>query len=385
MDAPDQRVLILSVSAGSGHVRAAQALEEAFKQFQPGWEAVHIDVLEFAPRPLRKIYRETYLNMVNRVPELWGYLYARSDRARASKVQAKLRELYDDLNTRRLLQFIRDFRPALIITTHFLPPEVLSRQKRRKKIGCPICVVVTDFDVHRFWVHPDVELYCVASDELRHVLSSKGVARGRIAVTGIPVLPVFAHRRDRLVARSRLGLRPDVPTVLLCSGGAGVGDMVSTAKALMAAKIPLQILAVAGKNDQLRAEIERLSPPAHVRVERFGYVENMDELMDAADLAVTKSGGLTTSECLCKGLPMVIVSPIPGQEERNADYVLEHGAAVKAVNAASLEYKINYLLDHPEQLERMHRCARRLARPNAARDVIEQSLNLLPQMPIPVA
>ncbi len=370
-----KRLLVLSVSAGAGHVRAAQALEAAARNAKPPWHATHVDLLTLVPREFKKLYADQYIKLVEKLPQLWSYLYSRSDRPTRDSFVGKLKRAVEKLNTRKLGAEIQRLGPSAILCTHFLPAELLSRA--RAKLGDqeraklpPLWVQVTDFDVHALWVQPHVDRYCVASDEVAFRLADRGVPRERIAVTGIAVMPQFAAPLERAVCAAELGIAPDKFTVVLMAGGAGVGSLDELAARVLAQPRELQVVALAGRNEALLGRLTKLAAAHPGRLFALGFTTTVERVMTAADLVVTKPGGLSVSECLAKRKPMLLVSPIPGQEERNADYLLEAGAAVKAVDAASFEFKLARLLAEPARLAAMSEAAHKIARPAAAADVV---------------
>jgi len=367
-----RHLLILSVSAGAGHVRAAQAVEAAAKTARV--KATHIDLLTLVPRQFRKLYADQYIKLVEKLPELWSYLYAKSDRPSRDSWIGKLKRSIEKLNTRKLYAQIARLKPDAILCTHFLPAELLSRQKAAGKPLPPLWVQVTDFDVHALWVHSHIDHYCVASDEVAYRLADRGVSHGRITVTGIPVMPQFSTPLERPTCAAELGLNHEKFTALMMAGGAGVGALDILAARLLELsgdqQPGFQLIALAGKNAGLLAKLKDLARRHPDQLFPLGFTTTVERVMTAADLVITKPGGLSVSECLAKGKPMLLVSPIPGQEERNADYLLESGAAVKAVDAATLEFKFGRLLGDAQRLRAMGEAAHRIGRPNAAAEVL---------------
>lgn len=366
-----RKLLVLSVSAGAGHVRAAQALCAQTQISHPEWKVNHIDVMDLVPPAFRALYAESYIKLVERAPLLWSYLYSRSDkRTRASKSD-RLRRGIEKLNTRKFDGEIERLSPDAIVCTHFLPAELLARRVRKRRPTAPVWVQVTDFDVHGLWLHDHMQGYCVANDEVAERLESKGIEADRIAITGIPIMPSFKSAPSRAIAAAELGLDPAKPTAIMMSGGAGVGGIEVLAEQLAAMPGDLQLIALAGRNESLLAHLKQIAAEHPQRLWPMGFTSTIERVMAAADFAITKPGGLTSSECLAMNLPMIVVSPIPGQEERNADFLLESGAALKAVDSASLLYKVRKLIDHPEQLAAMRTRAQSVARPHAASSVLE--------------
>ena len=369
------KLLILSVSAGAGHVRAAQAVEAAAKSAHPPLAATHVDLLTLVPKEFRKLYGEQYLKLVEKLPQLWSYLYTKADRASRDTLPGKLKRALEKLNTRKLNAEIERLGPQAILCTHFLPAELLSRQRAHSSRSTgqglpPLWVQVTDFDVHALWVQPHVDRYCVASEEVAFRLADRGVAREKIVVTGIPVMPQFSADLERAVCARELGVAANKFTVLMMAGGAGVGGLDELAARLLRIPQDLQLIALAGRNAELLQRLQALARQHPGRLYPLGFSTTVERVMTAADLVVTKPGGLSVSECLAKQRPMLLVSPIPGQEERNADYLLEAGAAIKAVDAATLEFKLTRLLAEPARLRAMSAAAARIARPQAAAEVI---------------
>ena len=364
------KLLILSVSAGAGHVRAADAIVKAAEAARPPIAATHIDVLSLVPKEFRKLYGEQYIRLVEKLPQLWSYLYSKSDRPSRDSLVGKLKRAAEKLNTRRLTAEIERLAPDLILCTHFLPAELLSRQRGKGKPLPPLWVQVTDFDVHALWIHPHVDRYCVANEEVAFRLADRGIPRERIFITGIPVMPQFSTPLDRQVCAREIGLRPEQFTVLMMAGGAGVGGLDELAERLLRLPDEMQLVALAGRNADLLKRLQALASRHPGRLFPLGFTTTVERLMTAADLVVTKPGGLSVSECLAKRRPMLLVSPIPGQEERNADYLLESGAALKAVDGATLGFKLARLLADRPRLAAMGEAAERIGRPQAAADVV---------------
>jgi processive 1,2-diacylglycerol beta-glucosyltransferase len=365
------RLLVLSVSAGAGHLRAADAICAAARAASPPFEATHVDLLSLVPRDFKKLYGEKYIKLVEKLPQLWSYLYSKSDRPSRDSFIGNLKRGIEKLNTRKLFATIAEARPDVIVCTHFLPAELLSRARARGRELPPVFVQVTDFDVHALWVHEHIDGYCVANEEVAWRLADRGVPRERIFVTGIPVMPQFAVPLDRAECARELGIAAEKFTVLLMGGGAGVGALDELASRILKLPRDLQIVALAGRNADMLARLKKLGAEQPGRLFAQGFTTTVERIMSATDLVVTKPGGLSVSECLARHKPMLLVSPIPGQEERNADYLLEAGAAVKAVDPATLEFKLADLLASPAKLRAMREAAARIGKPHAARDVVQ--------------
>ena len=369
-----KKIAILCVSAGAGHVRAAQALQAAALKWYPGVEAIHIDLMELVPKLFKTVYADTYIKVVERHPAFWGYLYDKTDREQVDSSLSRLRIAIERLNTQKLKKVLADIDPDRVICTHFLPAQLLSRKIGKGRFTKPVWVQVTDFDVHALWIHPHISGYFAAHDEVAWRMADRGIPAEKIRVSGIPIMPVFAERYDRAVCAAEFGLDPAKTTLLMMSGGGGVGGIELLAERILKLEGDFQLMALAGKNEKLLAGLQSLAVRYPGRLFPMGFTRVIERIMAASDLAITKPGGLTTSECLAVGLPMVVVSPIPGQEERNADFLLENGAAMKACDAGALAWRIDRLLREPQQMATMRGNALRLGRPDAARAVLETVL-----------
>ena len=373
------RILIMSASVEAGHLRAAEAVEAALRQLVPDAAVKNIDILDMTNRLFRRLYGRFYLDLVNRAPHVLGYFYDMLDQpSRSGKNRGdRLRLAVEKLNLRKFIRFLQAERWDLVINTHFLPAEIIASLRKQGKLKLPQVTVTTDFETHRLWVNQPCERYFTATQEGALYLHSWGVPATDTLATGIPIHPVFsiAKKREDLLARH--GLAADRPIVLQLSGGFGVGPIAKLYKALLEVTVPIQVVAVAGRNEKLKVEMHKIPCPARHRTKVLGFTKEIDELMAVADLVVSKPGGLTTSETLARGAVMVIVNPIPGQESRNSDFLLESGAAIKVNNVATLGHKITALLADPKRLEMLRANVKRVARPRAAFDVVAKSLELI--------
>ena len=372
------KLLILSVSAGNGHVRAAQALEATGRALPAPLDVVHMDALQHVAAGFRRVYGDWYIQLVNRHPGLWSYLHRVTDTTPHDATSQRLRRAIERVSSGALLRAMREARPDAIICTHFLPAELLMREATRERINCPVWLQVTDYDLHNMWLVPGMAGYFAATDEVAHRMQARGLPAERIRVTGIPVMPAFsrpdAAELDRDRCRQKLGLSLDKSVVLIASGGAGVGDLATMVAGVLALPGDFQVIAVAGRNEAAKVALDALAARHRDRLLPIGFTNEMHTLMAAADLVVTKPGGLTISECLALGRPMLLISPIPGQEEHNAGYLMEQGAAWLAYDAIGLHYKIAHLMREPAKLAAMAANCRRLGKPGAARTVLDHVL-----------
>jgi processive 1,2-diacylglycerol beta-glucosyltransferase len=373
------RILIASASVGAGHLRAAQAIELALRRLRPDAMIRNVDVLTFGTRPFRWSYSGSYRTLVRHAPQMLAWIYNRVDRPPAAgpRLWYRLRVYLEKLNLRPFLRLLTSEPWDLVVNTFFLSGEIVASLRRQGRLRTPQVMVTTDFEVHRNWVTQPCDHYFTATEEAAQYLRCFGVPAGDVRVTGVPIHAAFSEPKDQAVCRQRHGLSLGRPVLLLLVGGGPLARGEAVLRALLDVAPPADIVAVTGRNTELRERLSAVPVPARHRARVLGFTDQMDELLAAADLVVTKPGGLTASEALARGTGIVIINPIPGQEERNSDYLLENGAAVKGNHLPTLAHKLNALLRDPARLAALRANARRLGRPRAALDVAEQALALL--------
>jgi processive 1,2-diacylglycerol beta-glucosyltransferase len=372
-------VLILSASSGAGHVRAGQALEQAFR-LNDVCHVEHLDALEYVSKPFQQLYNDAYIKMVQRAPGLMGLLYDGMDKPWR---HPRRRLALDRLNTQPMIRMLKSLQPELCIATHFLPAEILAWLIAKRKLRARNAIVVTDYDVHAMWLCRTVNRYYLAIPEAAEYLAGIGVPREKLRVTGIPIDPLFQVPLESCEARAKLKLSSDAPILLIAAGGYGIGPVEQLVSDLLGLKKNWQMVAIADKSEALKKRLDELSKSAGTlagnqkRLVVVGFTNEMDQYMAAANLLIGKAGGLTTSEALARALPLVLIEPIPGQEERNADHLLEAGAAIRCNNLPAAAWKIDALLENPGKLRAMSKAARANSRPDAARTIAEDALTLI--------
>ena len=368
------RIAILHATAGSGHRSAAVAIAHALAAAAPGAQVREVDVLVFASMLYKRTYAQSYNAMAQRAPRLWGALYSLWAQQRVNRSAGPAREALDRLALRGLVRVVERERPDAIVCTHFLPVEALYPIRGRGRLDVPLHVVITDYTAHPAWAYPHVDRYFVASEEAAEQLAGYGVPRERIEVTGIPVDPRFALMQGHETVRARFGFALDRPLVLVMGGGGGVGPMAELAERLAALQAEPQVLVLCGTNERLVNQIETLGASYGGRLRAMAFTSHVDLLLEAADLVVSKAGGLTCAEALIKHTPMVVFRPTPGQEVGNARYLESGGAAVHADSLDTVAVTVARWLADPAALERARASAARLARPDAAADIARRVL-----------
>jgi len=346
---PTGRILVYSASFGAGHIRAAEALIEAIRGQQPGIEIVHRDCMEEVSPVLNRLLQVTYIGMMRHLPRWWGALYYGTAELSSRSL---LQRAMNALGRQTYLRQIRELQPELIICSYPTVAGAVAELRRQRAVTAPLVTVVTDYSIHKQWIHAGVDLYLVGNKEVRDGLTARGIKPERIRVTGIPVSRRFEQALDRPAIVDRLGLRLELPTVLLMAGAQGVlADFREICAFLAQTSRPVQTLVVCGRNQQFYDALGPIIDQARNPVIRFGFVQAVEELMTVADLMITKAGGLIVSEALTKQLPMVVFRPIAGQEAENTKFLTAIGAARSAPDLEQLRAIVHQLLEQPAELE----------------------------------
>ncbi len=366
-----KRVLIMSAGAGTGHIKAAEALELSFAADGRVTEVINNDALQYTNKLFRDFYSRFYTSLVRSAPNFLGWWYKTSDEPWHTE---RMRHMIDRLNTKPLVRFIREFDPHITVCTHYMPAGIISHLISTKQLQAHLSIVVTDFDFHAMWLSRSFHRYFVAIDETKAHLEMLGIPSERITVSGIPIDPVFQHPINREEERLRLGLNPEKPVLLLSAGAYGVSPTEFMVERMLNLNSDAQTVIVCGHNDELKQRIIQLVASRSSRFKVLGYTGEMHKLMKMADIFIGKPGGMTTSEAIACGLPMCVVSPIPGQEERNSDHLLEEGIAVKCNDLTTLPFKLERLLEDPDRLTRMKANALRFAKPFASATIVDTLL-----------
>ena len=365
------RILIMSVSAGTGHVKAAAAIEKTFFADARVDKVINLDALQYTNKLFRDFYSRFYASLVTSAPNFLGWWYKTSDEPWRTDT---MRLMIDRLNTRPLVKFIRSFEPHIIVCTHFMPAGIISHLIAAGHLQAKLSIVVTDFNFHAMWLSRAFQRYFVALDETKAYLRMLGLPPERITVSGIPIDPIFQDPIDRLKECKILGLDPEKRILLLSAGATGMVSTKFMVERLFSLDAGVQIIVVCGRNEVLKRKLEEITKWKQEQFKIFGYTNEMHKLMKVSDILISKPGGMTSSEALASGLPMCIVNPIPGQEELNSDHLLEQGIAIKCHDLSTLAFKLRNLLDDPYKLSNMKSNALKFAKPYASQTVVETLL-----------
>lgn len=369
-----KRVAIVTLSVGSGHVRASEVIRHALGEGDENIEVRMLDAVELAESWFLWLYVRPYWWMLHHASGLWRRLYERRQRKRHHMTAP---HWVFRRGCTRVLRELKAYAPRLVIVTEIGAAEIAALGKREDWFSAPILAVQTDFQAEPPWVQHEIDFYCVGSEEAKFQLIGWGISPHRILVCGIPIDPVFAESFDKPEVLKSLGLGARRPLVLVMAGGMGPVPVDEIILSLERCGLPLQVVAVAGHDQAMRVRLEKLRKSIALDLHILGWVNTIPELMNAADLLITKPGGMTSAEALAVGLPMILTHPIPGPEERHLQYLVQRGAAMHAPSLAAIPQLALTLLGSHEKRADMARRARELARPDAAHAVAQVGRALL--------
>jgi processive 1,2-diacylglycerol beta-glucosyltransferase len=370
-----RKVAVLTLGVGSGHVRAAEVIEQALGDGRGDAEGRVLDALELATPWFRRLYVDSYWLMLRHAGFLWRALFERRHRRRHRATAPRWVFRH---GCARVFEHLKALAPDLVIANEIGAVEIAALAKREGWFQAPILAVQTDFHTEPPWVQPEIDFWCVGSDEARSQLIGWGVSPHRIVVTGVPIDPSFALEFDKAEVQRSVGLTPGNPTVLVMGGGMGPAPLDEVVRSLEACRLPLQVVVAAGRDRRMLRKLEKLrrrGPAMELRV--MGWTDRVPELMAAADLLITKPGGVSISEALASGIPLLVAHPIPGPEERHVRYLVERGVALYAPSTREIPELAFGLLSRPDRRIEMSRRARQLARPDAAHAVAQVALALM--------
>ena len=367
------KIDIIHATAGEGHRKIAMAVQEGLARLGPSNLQVRLlNCLDYTDTVFQKAYAPFYYWSVRHAPNLWGWSYEALDHAWVYQLIRPLRSLTNTLHAKRLLEDIIKNQPDVIVSTHFLPPEILGRAKQKGLIRSKMITVITDFYPHTFWVNPGTDHYWVMAYETKQDLVRRGVPDGIITAGGIPIFPAFKPTGRKLEILKKYGLEKHRFTLFLTSGSFGLGPQEAILEELKTFKDKVQCFVVCANNKELKAILESKIYPYPVKI--FGFIDFMPDLMEASNLMVAKSGGSTTSEALTKGVVMVVTAPIPGQETRNVKLLKIRDAAYFLNDPHEIHGIVKGILDDPSTLQKKRDALKRLAKPDASEDLAKMIL-----------
>ncbi|MDF2926798.1 MAG: galactosyldiacylglycerol synthase [Paenibacillaceae bacterium] len=378
-------ILILTGNLGDGHRQAASAIADTAARLYPGARIRVVDITEGKYPRLNRLSQYLYMLWITKFPWVYGYLFKKTKEKTVLSHCLKRLPLYSLDKLRKLLG---QMEPSVVVSTFPAASAAISRMKEKGLTAVPAITVITDHTYHSYWLHPGTDRYIVGSEHVRQALRRWPVPDGKIAVTGIPIRRAFAAPQEKRMLRQRLGFDSDLPLVMIMGGGCGLigGNWAGLLADPGLLDKPVQVIIVCGRNEELRERLIREMKDYPHRLIVQGYVDNVHELMAAADLLITKPGGLTSSEALASELPMLLYKPLPGQEYDNAAYLTAIGAAVQARNQEEFVRHLAGLLKNPQQLAQMKASTRLFGRresaESAVRAIMETAHTPLEAVPI---
>ncbi len=352
-------------------MRTAEALKKAAESMYPSAQITVLDTFHYASPFLEKVVIGTYMEILKNTPVIYGYLYRQAERGQPLSGRGKLEfnRILNIMAAPKLIEYINLNKPDAIVCTHPFPLGIINDLKKKGTFHGLAFAAITDFTIHSFWVFPEVDYYLVGSEELAAQCRGFGIGMERVRITGIPIDEGFNCIYDKIMIRKQLGLDPDIPTILIMGGGLGMGPLAEALRALGSNKNFCQLIVVTGENNVLREKLTKEAQKLTCNVKIFGFVDNIPQLMAASDIMVGKAGGLTCAEAMAMRLPLFIIDPLPGQEERNAEFMTSIGAGIM-VEEKDLSSVVYAHLSEPGKLEQMICAAAKWSRPNAARDAV---------------
>ncbi|RKD27553.1 processive 1,2-diacylglycerol beta-glucosyltransferase [Caminicella sporogenes DSM 14501] len=363
-------ILFFTVSAGEGHNQVAKTLSEAIYKTGKNHNVKIIDTFNYINSNLHKFLMKSYIRSIKYIPELYGYFYKKTE-----EIDSSLHDFGELINkifiSRKLSKLLSDFKPDIIVCTHPFPAEALSVLKRKNSISVPIITTLTDYTLHPIWINKEIDYYIISSEVFKYELDFWNINPSKAKFFGIPVRERFYLKLDREKLCSKFNIK-NIFTALLMGGGLGLGNIIQTLDYLLNYKIDIQIIVITGKNQELYKKLNekyvKNSKYKNLRV--FGFVSNIDEIMSVSDIIITKPGGITITEALIKELPIIITSNLPGQEERNTEFILNNGIGMLATNPNTLISSINILKDNREKYNFIKYNMSKLKKPNATKDIV---------------
>lgn len=366
------KILILTVPLGNGHNSVANALSDCFEKNYPSVECKTMDLYEYiSPRLKRAAASGYFLSMktLSHMHTVASSVYDFQDAKDFNEYTPG--RLADEFMASKFRHSIANYQPDCIICTMVFAAQIVDLLKERNAVTCPCFGIITDFTVQNYWCDVENFEYIVAPSEyLRPQFERREIDFSRVLPYGIPIRSQFQHKNNSLEMRRKLGLHENLPTVLIMSGGMGFGDLPEYVASIDTLSFDIQIVVICGNNEKLYTELNALQTQKPMKV--LGFVENVDEYMDAADCLLSKPGGITTSESLAKGLPMLMIQPLPGVEDRNVEFLLANGAAIHITKTFQISDALYLLFQNPTRISLLQQSISAIAKPQAAFDLCKK-------------
>lgn len=358
------KVLLLSVKAGYGHHSTAKAIMEYFEE--NGHQCHMLDIFDYVNHRLGNSIQDGYLLSTKYLAKTYAKAYGKLTQKDEPYDRNSLVSIFSRFVSKKLEKFVAEYNPDLIIGTHSYAGVCISILADRAAFDCPSVGIVTDFTVHPFWESTFLDYYVIPDELLEHEMQKKGIAKKKLLPFGIPIREQFVKKNDPIEARKKLGIE-NIPTILIMMGSMGYGNIKKILEQIDTYPKDFQVLCVCGTNKKIKIVVDECE--WNKKIYSYGFVDNVDVMMDAADFIITKPGGLTTSESLAKGLPMITMNPLPGQEDRNLNFLVNNGAAIMVNDTYPISEAINQMFACPWRVAMMEESVRHLGKPNATADL----------------
>lgn len=370
-----KKIIILYASVGGGHFKAAEGIKNYIVEHYENADVEMIDALRYTNKFIDKMIINSYVNMARYSPKMWGDIYKLSEKQYSV---ANFSNAVQKILSQKLFKLLQEKKPSSIISTHPFITEMVASLKKRQKISTELNVIITDYASHKFWeLKPEyVNRYFVANEEMKYGLIHNKIDSEKIFVTGIPVGPAFLKTYNKSEIYKEFDLEEDKKTILLFGGGEyGLSSVKKFLIGILSLEEDVQVIAIAGKNKKTQNMFREIANTSNKKVVILGYTTKVPELMSIADFVVSKPGGLTTTEVLVSNVPFVIINPIPGQEEENANFLLNSGAAVRIYAAEKTKPFFEELINNSKRIDGMKEMQRLIAKPYSTKEICEKIMN----------
>lgn len=367
-----RKILIFYASFGGGHLSAANSIKQYIDDNFSGYETKLVDCMLYVNKPFNRITTTAYKEMAKKFPWAWGEVYSLSQKGAIAHISSTT----NNLLAKKLLKLLREYKPDIVISTHPFGSQMVSYLKRKALVDCTLATIMTDFAPHCQWLvgKEQVDYFFVSHEKMREELINSDIPENKVFATGIPLSNKFLMHYNKVDIMNSFGLNPNKKVILFFGGGEfGLGreNTIKILKSFIEHNNGYQIIAIAGKNKKMKDSFDSLVRDLHVEdiVKVLPYTNMVPELMSISDLVVTKPGGLTSTESLASGLPIVAINPIPGQEEENAEFLENAGVAVWIHKQANYDEVVSNLLSDKDKLHQMKINTKLLAKKNSTKDI----------------